>query len=61
VKGGRNPAGRYTVVATRLNAAETEELDAIRGSLSRAEYLRWLFVQARAAAKAQERATNVSP
>lgn len=37
---------RPHVVATRFNDAEIAQLDRMRGSLTRAEWLRWLQLQA---------------
>lgn len=34
-------------MATKLSVAEAADLDARRGSLSRAEFLRWLLLRAR--------------
>jgi hypothetical protein len=38
--------GRPVVVATRLSEAEAREIDAVRGPLSRAEWLRWQAIRA---------------
>jgi len=39
--------GRPHTVCTKLSNAEAAELDALRGSLDRAAYLRWLILRAR--------------
>lgn len=39
------PGGRPVVVHTRLTLEEAAEMDALRASLSRAEYLRWLLLK----------------
>lgn len=39
--------GRPVAVSTKLSEAEAADMDERRGPLSRAEYLRWLLLQAR--------------
>jgi hypothetical protein len=39
--------GRPVAVSTKLSVAEAADMDERRGPLSRAEYLRWLLLQAR--------------
>ena len=39
--------GRPVVVAARLSVEEAADLDRRRGSLSRAEWLRWLLLRAK--------------
>ena len=41
------PGGRPRVVAVRLSEEEWRDLEARRGSLDKAAFLRWLLVQAR--------------
>jgi hypothetical protein len=41
--------GRPVPVATKLSHREVALLDDLRGSLSRAEYLRWLILKAESA------------
>lgn len=46
---GRPPAvagGRHTAFSTKLSVGEAAAVDAARGSLSRAEYLRWALLLA---------------
>lgn len=43
----RSVAGlRSVVTATRFSEAEMGRIDAVRGSLSRAEWLRWIALRA---------------
>lgn len=39
--------GRPVVVASRFSQAEADDMDARRGALTRAEWLRWLQARAR--------------
>lgn len=39
--------GRPIVVGVRLSEAEAADLDKMRGSLNRAEWVRWLVLKAR--------------
>lgn len=39
--------GRTVVIAARFSENEASDIDKIRGSLSRSEWLRWLVLKAR--------------
>lgn len=46
---------RPVVVATRFTDAEVRRMDTMRGSLNRAEYLRWVVLQALKAAETPQK------
>lgn len=55
------PGGRPATVATRLSLEEAAALDEMRGALSRAEYLRFLFIKERRARQGPLAGVAVAP